>query len=501
MAQTITMPMNRVEGDLEVQVTIEDGIVTDARVIGTMFRGMESMLTGRGALDGLVITPRICGICSISHLLAAAMALEDLAGSAVSVNGRLVRSIALGAEKLQSDLRHLFLMFTADLTSKRYEGQSLFPEAERRYRPFQGSAVVATILATRKLPEIIAILGGQWPHTSFIVPGGISSKPTEADLRQCRMLLFEFRRWYEQNVLGCSIEEVVGIETYGQLSDWLDKDEAHSNSELGFFLRCGRAFGLDAIGASHGSYLAVPDRIWYQKMDVAGGGFLHDGVVVPFNQQEIVEQVTHAKYHERSSSGHPLVAETHPVEQPGSGKYSWCKAPRYGCQPAETGPLAETLIRRDPLFSELVAKAGASVLARELARLLRPGRIVQDMEKWLRKIDTKQIFYHPATLPDDGTGIGLIQAPRGMLGHWVQLSGGYIDHYQVITPTTWNASPRDDRDVPGPIEQALLGTPVADSEEPVEVGHVVRSFDPCMVCSVHAISKNGASLGRLRIGT
>jgi hydrogenase large subunit len=236
-------------------------------------------------------------------------------------------------------------------------------------------------------------------------------------------------------------------------------------------------------------------------MEAAGGGFLRDGVVEPFDQQKIIEQVTHAKYRERSSSGHPLVAETHPMEQPGTEKYSWCKAPRYDCRSAETGPLAETLIRRDPLFSNLVATPGASVLTRELARLLRPGRILQDMEKWLRKIDTKQIFYHPATLPDDGTGIGLIQAPRGMLGHWVQLSGGYIDHYQVITPTTWNASPRDDRDVPGPIEQALLGTPVADSEDPVEVGHVVRSFDPCMACSVHAVSKKNTSLGRLRIGT
>ena len=501
MAQTISMPLNRVEGDLEVQVTITDGIVTDARMIGTMFRGVETMLPGRGVLDSLVITPRICGNCSTSHLLAATMALENLAGCKVNVNSRLVRSIALGAEKLQSDLRHLFLMFTADLTAKKYQQQALYSEIKRRYQPFRGTTVVATILATRKLSEIIAILGGQWPHSAFIVPGGVTSRPTQADLRQCTMLLFEFRRWYEQNILGCAIEDILAVATGDQLNEWLEKKESHRNSELGFFLRCGQTFGLDAIGGTHGSYLTTPDRIWYQKPETAGGGFLRDQVCEPFDQQAIVEEVSHAKYDDKSSSGHPLVAETRPFEQPAAEKYSWCKAPRYAGNPAETGPLAEMLIGQDPLFTDLVTNIGASVLIRELARLLRPAQILLDMDTWLGKIDTRQTFYRPTALPDEGTGVGLIQASRGMLGHWVQLSGGYIDQYQVITPTTWNASPRDDREIPGPIEQALLGTPIEDPDDPVEVGHVVRSFDPCMVCAVHAVVKKGVSLSRMRIMT
>lgn len=501
MTTTVYMPMNRVEGDLEVKVAIDDGIVTDAWVIGTMYRGVEAMLIGRGALDGLVITPRICGICSTSHLLVAAMALENLAGSPVGTNARMVRSIALGAEKLQSDLRHIFLMFAADLVSSGYAQHPLYLEAVRRYQPFKGSTVVTTILATRKVLEITAILGGQWPHSSFIVPGGITSQPSKADLRQCRMLLSEFRRWYERTVLGCSLERIEAIKNSMQLEEWISGKEVHRDSELGFFLRCGQAFGLDTMGRSHESYLTAPDYIGANEPGWGGGGFIDGGVLQPFDQVRIAEQVKHAKYHTRSSSGHPLATDTHPTEQADAHKYSWCKAPRYNGRPAETGPLAEALARKDPLFGQMIAAGGASALTRELARLLRPGRILLDMEQWLRNIDTDQPYYHPVDLPLDGAGMGLIEAPRGILGHWIQLSGGYIDHYQVITPTTWNASPRDDQDVRGPIEEALVGTPVRNPADPVEVGHVVRSFDLCMVCSVHAVSKKGASLGRLRIGT
>lgn len=500
MSETICMPMNRVEGDLEVKVVLEGDTVTDAWVIGTMYRGVETMLIGRGALDGLVITPRICGICSTSHLLAAAMAIEDLAGAPVSANGRLVRHIALAAEKLQSDLRHLFLMFAADLVSPVYADHPLFAEAMRRYRPFRGDAVISTILATKILPEIIAILGGQWPHSSFIVPGGVTSHASAADLRQCRMLLAGFRRWYEQTVLGCPIERILAIDSRDHLDAWLGERQEHQTGELGFFLQCGRAFGLDRIGRSHGSYLAGPDCADDGESDLPGG-FVRNGETAPFEQQRISEQVKYARYHPGGAGDHPHDQGTHPVEQLESdGKYSWCKAPRYLGHPAETGPLAEALVRKEPLSTDLIVQdGGASALTRELARLLRPARLVTNMERWLTAIDADQPYYHPLTLPDSGAGVGLAQAPRGLLGHWVRIADEHIEHYQVITPTTWNASPRDDADIRGPIEQALVGTRVRSHQDPVELGHVVRSFDLCMVCSVHAISRAGASLGQWRV--
>jgi hydrogenase large subunit len=197
-----------------------------------------------------------------------------------------------------------------------------------------------------------------------------------------------------------------------QLEEWLGGKAVHRDSELGFFLRCGQAFGLDTMGRSHESYLTAPDHIGVNEPGWGGGGFIDKGVLQPFDQVRIAEQVKHAKYHTRSSSGHPLATDTHPTEQADAHKYSWCKAPRYNGRPAETGPLAEVLTRRDPLFGKMVAACGASALTRELARLLRPGRILLDMEQWLRSIDTDQPYYHPVDLPADGAGIGLIETPR-----------------------------------------------------------------------------------------
>jgi len=501
MAKTVCMPMNRVEGDLEVKVAIEDGMVTDAWMIGTMYRGIETMLIGRSSLDGLVITPRICGICSTSHLLAAAMALEDITRTAVSRNGLLVRRIALGAETLQNDFRHLFLMFAADFTATGYGRHPLYQEMIQRYRPYQGSTVVATILATKKLPEIIAILGGQWPHSSFIVPGGVTSQPSAADLRQCRLLLAEFRRWYEQEVLGCSLERFAAVHNRAQLEDWLEERPEHRASELGFFLRSAFPLALEHLGGWHGSFITGPPLpVDNPPSESMAGHVLHGDALNVLDQRHIAEEVRYAHYQDSDSGGHPSESETHPKESAASGTYSWCKAPRYNGSPAETGALAEALTRRDPLLTDLVAGHGTSALARELARIVRAGRLLMTMERDLRAIDPAEPFYQPTGVPANGSGLGLIQAPRGLLGHWVQLNGGYIDHYQIVPPTTWNASPRDDRGVRGPIEEALVGTPVHNPEDPVEVGHVVRSFDLCMVCSVHAVGRQGHSLGRIRIG-
>ena len=109
------------------------------------------------------------------------------------------------------------------------------------------------------------------------------------------------------------------------------------------------------------------------------------------------------------------------------------------------------------------------------------------MEQWLAEITPDGTFYVPAPAITDGAGVGTTEAARGALGHWVKIADGQIAHYQIITPTAWNGSPRDSDDVRGPWEEALLGTPVRDPANPVELGHVVRSFDPCLVCTVHTI--------------
>jgi hydrogenase large subunit len=111
------------------------------------------------------------------------------------------------------------------------------------------------------------------------------------------------------------------------------------------------------------------------------------------------------------------------------------------------------------------------------------------MEQWLEETAScKEEFYCDHGKAENGDGYGLVEAPRGALGHWVKINGEKIEKYQIITPTAWNASPRDAKGVRGPWEEALIGTEIKDLDNPVELDHIIRSFDPCLVCTVHTIN-------------
>ena len=199
---------------------------------------------------------------------------------------------------------------------------------------------------------------------------------------------------------------------------------------------------------------------------------------------------------------HPFDGRTKPYASGQSGPlYSWIKAPRYGGESVETGPLAEMVIDGNPLFREMIEQNGPSVMARELARLVRPAGLLAPLSIWLDELLTgrEESFYHPVGTIPDGEGAGMIQAARGALGHWVKVEDEKIVHYQIITPSAWNGSPRDGRGGRGAWEEALIGTPVKDTLNPVEAGHVIRSFDPCLVCAVHCLRK-GRKAGFLTIG-
>ncbi len=151
------IPLNRVEGDLEIHLQIDDGRVTDARSVGTMYRGFENLLIGRAPLDSLVITPRICGICSTAHLLAAASALDMAYHAAVPGNAWRIRNATLMVEQLQNDIRQSYLLFMPDLAHPAYAQNPMFDEAVQRYEPMKGQTALQAISETKKILEIIAL--------------------------------------------------------------------------------------------------------------------------------------------------------------------------------------------------------------------------------------------------------------------------------------------------------------------------------------------------------
>jgi Ni,Fe-hydrogenase I large subunit len=146
---------------------------------------------------------------------------------------------------------------------------------------------------------------------------------------------------------------------------------------------------------------------------------------------------------------------------------------------------------------DLGVDALPSTLGRVVARAVESELVLGRVEGWLDELDRNihagdlriadTAKWDPSTWPARARGFGPHEVPRGPLGHWVEISDGTISRYQVVAPTTWNASPRDDRGRPGPYEQALVGTPVADPKRPLELLRTVHSFDPCMACAVHVL--------------
>ncbi len=510
MKKGITIPINRAEGDLEVTIDVNDGVITDAWSSGTLFRGFEEMMQGRGALDGLVVTPRVCGICSLTHLMAAVEALDAITGIKPPDNALRLRNLAMMAETIQSDVRQAILMFMVDFANgDAYGSAPMGEEAQHRYAPLKGRASIEVIRETKKLIEMIAIIGGQWPHTSFMVPGGVTSIPEVSKLLQCRLILDHFALWYERSILGCSLERWQAVKSVADLGDWLAESSDHRNSDVGFFIRFAGEADLDSMGRGPNRFLSYGSLRLPKYTSVRGvngtltaAGFSTGSAVSSFDAFKITEDLSHAWFEQGKDPSHPFDGETKPYASgQGGDLYSWIKAPRYMGAVVETGPLAEMIIDGNPLFIDFLRQDGPSVFVRELARFVRPARFFTAMQVWIDELvaDCDAKFYHKVDAIPDGDGAGMVQAARGALGHWVKVRDETITHYQIITPTAWNGSPRDESGERGAWEQALIGTPIRDVNNPVEAGHVIRSFDPCLVCAVHTVV-GGKKAGRLTLG-
>jgi len=484
-------PFNRVEGDLEVTLDIADGRVESAQVCSSLYRGFEQILIAKHPLDALVIVPRICGICSLSQSAAAAAALADATGLPMPANGRLASKLILACENLADHLTHFYLFFMPDFARAAYRGRAWHALAERRFQADVGEALREVLPARADWLRLMGYLAGKWPHSLALQPGGTTRAITATEKVRLLTVLREFRAFLSSRVFGDTLENVSALHRADQLSAWAQGRAG----DFPRFLDIAADLGLERIGRASDTFLSYGA---YAQQGGAGRqddhrehlfarGVWRDGVLA-FDEALISEDVAHAwlfgeqPVHPREGETRPLIAEF--ADQPDA--YTWCKAPRYGSRVAETGALARQMVDGHPLLRALVAANGGSVLARVVARLFEIALVVPAMEGWVRALTPGEPFCHQWQLPDQASAVGLVEAARGALGHWLHIERGRIARYQIIAPTTWNFSPRDAGGVPGALEQALVGLPVGEDESvPLAVQHVVRSFDPCMVCTVH----------------
>jgi hydrogenase large subunit len=471
MAFTITIdPISRIEGHLKIDVTVDtvDGKmqVVDARSSGTMFRGFEQMMIGRAPYDAVYYTQRICGVCPVSHSLAASMAVEKTVGVAPPTNGRVMRNLVLGANFIQSHILHFYHLAALDYLDTRgildcapWEPRFVTPDMIGGDMAAQlvGHYVQALVMR-RKAHQMGAIFGGKLPCVSTFVPGGCTDIPTTEKVTQFRSLLTELRTFIDTVFIPDVQALGAAFADYFQIGAGCKNLIAYG------------VFETDSTGSS---------RLFNR------GRYVNNSVQ-SIDPALIREYVNSSWFTEDSGNLDPSVGVTKPSpDKPGA--YSWVKSPRYQETVYEAGPLARMWVNGN-------YRRGISAMDRIVARSLEAKKVADAMDGWLNELTIGQNGYTFIPVPVTMTGRGWVEAPRGALGHWVSIAGSKISRYQVITPTAWNASGRDHKNQPGPIEQALIGTPVGDPQQPVEVLRVIHSFDPCLACAVH-VARPDSRLG------
>lgn len=476
---------------MAIEAVIDDGVVKEARSAGTLFRGFEIILQGRDPRDANRLTQRICGVCPTSHAMASALCIDNAFGltDKISDNAKLIRCLMLGANFLQSHILHFYHLAALDYVDAVGAVGNLAPFVPRYEGDYRVSGEANAELVNhyiraldirRKCQEVLSIFGGKMPHNVGIVPGGVTEHPTEDKITNFLWRLNEIRDFVDNTY----IPDVIAVAK--AYSDYFD------------------------IGKGCKRLVA------YGGFDLPTGKLFKSGVVSPdlqpepFAKENITEDLKHSWYVDSDSGKNPAQGETKPQPKKKQG-YSFIKSPRYKGEVCELGPLARMVsnyVQADAKVKELVdsllVQAGAgvdalfSVLGRHAARALEAKFVADAMVDWLQALKPDEPIIVENQIPDKSEGVGLTEAPRGALGHWMTIKDKKIDRYQVITPTAWNASPKDDKDQPGAVEQALIGTKVKDEDNPFELVRIVRAFDPCLACSVHLLDAKGSELGIFR---
>ncbi|UCH34305.1 MAG: nickel-dependent hydrogenase large subunit [Armatimonadota bacterium] len=510
-------PVTRIEGHLKVEVVTDGGEVKEARCSGTLYRGFEQIMVGRDPLDAPIITQRVCGVCPAVHATASAQAVDAALGIAGNVpdNGRIMRNLILGANYLQSHILHFYHLAALDYVDvtkvARYRGSDptlrsvkdfirrgelapFVPRYEGDYRladKVDREAVAHYVQALdmrRRAHEMLAVFGGKMPHQCGIVAGGVTSGPNADQIADFLWRLNQIRGFIDSVYLPDVIAVAKAYADYAEIGNGVGRWLAYGVFDMGT---------TDAGVAERERFM--PQGVTDSSLQVAD-----------VDDQAVSEEVTRSWYRD-GGAAHPSAGETVPEPDKAAG-YSWLKAPRYNGKPYEVGPAARMIVGYirgvepiksavEGLLAKLGLNAGAlnSVLGRHAARALEAKLVADEMAEWVTQLKPGEPFCAAQDIPEAGQGAGMADGPRGALGHWVSLDNSRVNRYQLVVPTTWNASPADGTGQPGPIEQALLGTKIRDEANPFEVVRIVRSFDPCLACAVHLITPAGDELSRLRV--
>jgi [NiFe] hydrogenase large subunit len=516
-------PVTRIEGHLRIEVEIRNGEVAAAWSSGMLFRGIETILKGRNPEDAWLFTQRLCGVCTYVHGSSSVRCVENALGISVPANARTIRNLQMGAQFLHDHIVHFYHLHALDwidiadalnanpaataalakevspnapavdfaavqsrLNNFIAGGQlgifagAYWPHEAYLLTPEENLLLAAHYLEALKLQvkagRMHAIFGGKNPHPQSLKVGGVTCRDdvTSARIAEFRALLQETQKFIDTVYVP---DAVLLAQAY---PEWAGL------GGNGNFL----AFGEFPQSTAEPASLYFPQGVVSNR-----------GGAAALNLTNISEHVKHSWYGGETAR-HPASGETVPnfTGLDTVNRYSWLKAPRYTGEPFEVGPLARVMVaykNSHPAVTsavdgflqsaQLSFEQMYSTVGRTAARALESSVIAQAMGGWLSALQAGGSLQQSWSTKASAAGAGLNEAPRGALGHWIQIQAGKIGNYQMVIPSTWNFGPRCGAEKPGPVESALVGTPVADPARPVEVLRTVRSFDPCIACAVHVI--------------
>ena len=570
MTRLVIDPVSRVGGYLRVEVDVANGVVSDAWVTGTMYRGVERIIEGRDPRDAWLVAQRVCGTSGPGHALASVRAVENALGVRIPPNARVLRNLLAGTQLVVDHAAGFYQMQAFDwvdlaaaldadpaVASSLARSQSSWPNtspaffraAQQRLAKVLGSGqpgpfvdgqwrhpayvlrpeldlvVGAHYLEAlewrRRVMRIPVILGGKSPHPQTFLVGGMSLAPewggpgrsatgghtwgleaaspgplSSESLSEVSALIDDMQAFVEQ----VYVPDVVSV--MQRYADW-----GGLGGGIGHYLSFGEFPEDDADRPA----LFLP-RGRIMSRDLSS--------VVQVDQSGVGESVDHSWYASGAQDAalrHPWTSRTEPhysgprppfTTLAGFERYSWVKSARYEDDPMEVGPLSRLLVASAGSAGDagralataisqvgLGSEARFSTLGRTVARAIEAQVVAGRLGAWLADLRgglasgdlaiADISMWDPETWPSQAQGYGLGETQGGAVGHWVTIRDRRIERYEIVDATTWNGSPRDTRGRRGAMEQALLGTPVADSDRPIEIMRTVRSFDPCLACAVH----------------
>ena len=552
----IVDPITRIEGHLRIEVEVDDNnIIRDAWSSITLWRGIETILKGRDPRDAGLIVQRFCGVCTMVHYEASILACEDAFGVKPPPNARIIRNLMSGAWYLGDHIMHFYHLHGMDwidvvsalsadprkavelaksVHSNPYNcSETHYKAVQQRLTKFVKSGRLGPFAnaywgnPSYKMPpeanlvilshyldalqvskvaaQMQAIWGGKNPHPQSLVVGGVTSVLDALDASRVGAYLFR-------------LNEVKNFVETAYIPDVL------------LAARYYKGEAIAGIGASVKNFMVYGGF----PLDDEGKKFLFpQGIVknaniskpLKLDEKKITEEVTHAWYKDSKAALHPYDGKTEPEytgydkngNVKGKEKYTWCKAPRYDGLPYEVGPLArmvvgyavgnleiKQLVDSTLKATGLPVTALFSTLGRTAARALETKMVADNIGKWVNELvanvkkgDTRT--WTKCDVPKTGQGRGLTEPPRGALGHWIKIEDKVIANYQAIVPSTWNCSPRDAGGRRGPYEEALIGTKLANIDQPLEIIRTIHSYDPCMACAVHIINPKTKEIKQFKV--